>query len=192
MANRYQICSRASVLVGGTLITGFNNESTEEIIAEQLYESVRDNLLSSYRWRFASQYVELDREAELPGMKWDAQYAIPPGVTMLYGVYLDDMGIEFDRVGDKILVNTMAEDVVVALVGFIPDEELFPAYFTTVLELKLAAMFAVPISEDPQKATIYEGMAMRQFAQARAIESQGRTAVKVPAGGLARYHGGRA
>jgi hypothetical protein len=192
MANRYQICSRASVLVGGSPITGFNNESTEEIVAEQLYDSVLNNLLASYRWRFASQYVELSRDEELPGAKWDAQYSLPAGTTILYGIYLDEEPFDFDRVGNKIHCNVRGDDVIVALVGFVPDEELFPPYFTAVLELKLAAMFAVPIAEDPQKANVYEGMAMRQFVQARSIESQGRTAVKISVGGLAAYHGGRA
>lgn len=190
--NRYEICSRASLLVGGKKITGFTGATTEEIVAEALYDSVVDNLLSSYRWRFAASLEELDRLDGTPSAKWAAAYQIPNGVQVIHGVYIDDSTIDFDRIGDVILCNAGLEDNVVGLFGTRPDEELWPAYFVATLELKLAAMFAIPIAEDAQKATTYEGMAMRQFAQARSLESQGRTAAKLPVGGLRHYARGRA
>ena len=82
-------------------------------------------------------------------------------------------------------------DDVVALLGFRPNEIDFPPYFVSALELKLAAAFAIPLTDDSNKAQAFDQMFQRQFAQARSIESQGRTPAKITLGGLRAYHGGR-
>lgn len=190
MANKYQMCSRAMVLVGAGKIASFAGTSTEEIIAEELYEPTLEGLLSDYRWRFASDYIELNRIVDLPVIKWTAQYQLPVGVFSLYGVYCDGELIEFDRLRTRILCDALETSHVVAHVGFRPDEAEFPPYFERVLTERLAAAFAVPVAEDTNKANYYEGRALRSFAQAKAIEAQGRTPSKMPTGGLRRYHGG--
>lgn len=192
MANRYQMCSRASVLVGGNKIASFAGASTEEIVAEELYELTLMGLLNDYRWRFASDYIELNRLSELPALKWTAQYQIPADTTIIYALYGDGEKIEFDRVRDKIYCDALETEEVVLHAGFRPDEAEFPPYFETVLVFRLAALFAVPIAEDPQKAAFYETAALRKFSQAKSIEAQGRTPQKMPVGGLRRYHGGGA
>lgn len=191
MPNKFQICSQASVLVGGAPIAGFSGGSTEEIVAEQLYEDVLLDLLASYRWRFASQYVPLTLLDEQPVLGWEGVYQIPPGTTVIHGCYSGDQLVDFDRSEDRIFAMGYGGELLLQ-VGFRPLEDDFPPYFVTVLRLKLAAMFAVPIAEDSQKASLYEGMALRAFASARSIESQGRTASKLPVGGLRALHGGRA
>jgi len=192
MANKFQLCSRALVLVGGRKIGSFAGTSTEELVAEELYDSTLRSLLSDYRWRFASDYVELNRITELPIIKWTAQYHLPNDTFMLYGVYGDGQKIEFDRVRNRILCDAMPEEQVVAHIGFQPEEVEFPPYFEAVLVYRLAAVFAIPIAEDSNKASFYEGVALRKFSQAKAIEAQGRTPSKLPVGALRRYHGGGA
>jgi hypothetical protein len=192
VANRFQMCSRAMVLVGGSKIASFSGASIEEQVAEELYELTLMGLLNDYRWRFASDYIELNRLSELPAIKWGAQYQIPADVTIVYGAYEDGYPLNFDRVRDKILCDSMPESQVVLHCGFRPDEAEFPPYFETVLVFRLAAMFAVPIAEDPQKAAFYESAALRKFGAAKSIEAQGRTPQKMPVGGLRRYHGGGA
>lgn len=192
MPSKYEICSQATVLVGGKPIAGWTQASTEEIVAETLYEATLLELLSAYRWRFASQYVDLTLIDEQPPLEWTGVYQLPPGVTVIHGVYAYGDRIEFDRTEDRLLVDAGIGEQPMALVGFRPDEGDFPPYFVSVLRLKLAAMFAVPLAEDTQKASLYEGMAMRAFAQARAMESQGRTPSKLKVGRLRAVHGGRA
>lgn len=193
MANKYSICSRALVLVGASPITSFAGDTTEEIVAETLYQSTLEAMLASHRWRFASQLVQLNRETDAPAQRWDASYALPPGTTVIYAVLVEDRPIEFDRYGEKIYCNAAETEEVYGELGIVPEETLFPPYFVAALELKLAAMFAIPIAEDSAKADYYERRAMAQLAQARAIESQGRTARKMRGvGSLRSYHGGRA
>lgn len=192
MPSKFQICSQASILVGGNPIAAFDQSSTEATIAETLYEDAVLDLLASYRWRFASRVVELNRDATFTGNSWyEARYQLPSDWTCIYGVRINTNSIEFDLQGDQIYCDAEATDVVEALLGWRPNEGDFPPYFVTCLKLSLAAMFAVPIAEDPQKASYYETKFIRHFAQARSIESQGRTAMKLPVGGMRRYHRGR-
>lgn len=192
MANKYKLCSQALVLVGGNKIASFAGNTTEEIVAEELYEPTVLGLLTDYRWRFASDYIELNRITELPTIKWTAQYQLPNDVFTIFGAYCDGEKMEFDRTRTRILCDALETSQVVLHVGFRPDEAEFPAYFENVLILRLAAVFAVPIAEDVNKANFYEGKALRAFAQAKAIEAQGRTPSKMPTGSLRRYHGGGA
>lgn len=192
MANKYKLCSQALVLVGGNKISSFAGATTEEIVAEEIYEPTVRSLLTDYRWRFASDYIELNRLEDLPVIKWAAQYQLPNDVFIIYGAYCDGETMEFDRVRTRILCDALDTSQVVLHVGFRPDEAEFPPYFEAVLLLRLAAAFAIPIAEDPNKASFYEGKALRAFAQAKAIEAQGRTPSKMPTGGLRRYHGGGA
>lgn len=192
MPSKFQICSQASVLVGGSPISAFDQSSPEAIIAEALYEDVLLDLLASYRWRFASQVSELNRDASFTGNSWfEARYQLPSDWTCLYGVRINGNSIEFDLQGDQIYCDAEATDVVEGLIGFRPSEGDFPPYFVTALRFYLASLFAVPIAEDPAKGQYYESKFVRHFAQSRSIESQGRTASKLPVGGLRRYHGGR-
>ena len=55
MANsKFDICNKALVLVGANTITSFNESTTESKVANNLYESTLENLLTRCRWRFAS------------------------------------------------------------------------------------------------------------------------------------------
>jgi hypothetical protein len=190
--NKYMVCSNAMILLGAGQVTGFSQASTEEIVAEELYEATVTELLSAYRWRFACKYVQLDRIAEAPLMRWDAAYQLPSNASVVHGLYVNDTSIDFDRQEDQLLCNAGEDDVVVCLLGFRPNESDFPPYFESALRFRLASLFAIPVADDSQKANMYDGMFQRAFAQARSIESQGRTAQKLPVGGLRRYHAGRA
>ena len=52
--SKFTISSKALVLVGANTITSFTENTTESVIANQLYESTLENLLTRCRWRFAS------------------------------------------------------------------------------------------------------------------------------------------
>lgn len=191
MANKFQICSRASVMVGGNQIAGFNKLSQEEIVAEELYDAIVDDIVSSYRWRCMSGQFQLSREAAEPLSRYSAAYQLPPNTQLINAVMVDDRLIEFDRYREKLLCDATKDETVIADVTYRADESFWPGYFETIVRLKLAAAFAVPIAEDADKAAFYEGQFVRRSAAARTNDAQGRTARKLPVGSLRRYHGGR-
>ncbi len=47
--SKFDICSKALVLVGANTITSFSESTTESKVANQLYESTLENLLTRTR-----------------------------------------------------------------------------------------------------------------------------------------------
>lgn len=191
MANKFRIASRASVMVGGSQILGFNGATTEEIIAGELYDPTVDDIVSMYRWRCMTMQFTLSRIAAAPLARYEAAYQLPAETQLINAVTIDDVPIEFDRYQDKIYCNADVGEVVVADITYRADEAFWPGYFETLVRLKLASAFAVPIAEDTQKAAFYEGQFIRKLGAAKTNDAQGRTARKLPVGGLRRYHGGQ-
>lgn len=189
--DKFKLCSEASILVGGNRVLGFNNASTEEQVAGELYDSVIDSLIGGYRWRCFTTQFQLSRREAPPLARYSAAYLIPPKTALLNAVTVNDALIEFDRYDDLILCDAEATDEVIADITRRTDEAHWPPYFTNCARLLLASMFAVPIAEDVNKAAAYEQKFRVAYSQARSVDSQGRTARKLPVGGFARIHGGR-
>lgn len=193
MAIDIEICSAALVRVGAGPITTLSGAASSNTAARNLYPSVRRDLLSGYRWRFATKFVTLERLSNLPLTdQYDSAYQLPSGTETLWSVTIDGELVDYDRSEGLVFLDAQSTSTVVGEVGFIPDEHSWPGYFRTLVELQLAAALAVPIAEDTQKATYYENKALRQYAQARTLDSQTRTARKIDMGGLRRYHRGSA
>ncbi len=190
--DKFDLCSQALVLVGGTRITSFDGNGAEAIIAGSLYEDTVREVISVYPWRFATRQFGLTRLGAAPDARWDAAYQLPSGTERINAVTVLDTPIDFDRYEDHILCNAGVEDVVIADLTYRPVEAYWPGYFTTTIRLKLASVFAVPVAEDSGKAQAYQSMYVAQLKAARLADAQSRTARKLNGiGGLRRYHGGR-
>ena len=131
--SKFDICSKALVLVGANTITSFTENTTEATVANQLYESTLENMLSRCRWRFATKQEQLSRDTETPTARWSAQYAIPSNALILHTVTVGDAVIQYDRYEDYILCDASSSDTVVADFTFQPSEAHFPPYFKQAL-----------------------------------------------------------
>lgn len=189
--NRYDLASQALVLVGHRPIASFDGPSSGEIAAATLYEGTTADLLGLHRWTFNKQAVQLTRLADAPVTEWDAAYQLPADVDVIYAVQVRGCDIEFDRYGDEIHCDAAETDTVVLIKSRGATEAAWPSYFITAARLLLASVFAIPVAENEQKAALYEGKFTRALTQAKLLDSQGRTAAKMPVGALRRYHGGR-
>ena len=61
------IVSRALVLIGAEPITSFTENTTEALVANNMYEDAVRTALSTARWRFATQQATL---AQLAHINW--------------------------------------------------------------------------------------------------------------------------
>jgi len=75
--NDIGLCSRALIRLGAAPITSFNDATAESEISGALYAPIRDAVLSSYPWTFASGQVELARLNESPLADYQYAYALP-------------------------------------------------------------------------------------------------------------------
>ena len=60
------ICSRALILVGAEPITSFVDDTSEALIAGNMYEDIARTNLTSTRWRFATNQAILNRLSDAP------------------------------------------------------------------------------------------------------------------------------
>ena len=181
---KIDICARALVMIGASPITSFADGTTESTVASNLYLDTIKNMLSSYRWRFASKQTQLSRLTDAPDHRWDSAYQLPSDMVGLHGIYVNDMPIKFERYGDMVYNDATSTDKVYADYTYYDEtlsnpEEFFPAYFIFACELSLASMFAYAVAQDPVLSEALEGKAQRQIAVARNIDAQQRTSSRL-------------
>ncbi len=177
--SKFDICSKALVLVGANTITSFTESTTESKVASQLYESTLENMLTRTRWRFATTQAQLSRATAAPTARWDAKYAVPSGTMIIHTVTVGDNPINYDRYGDDIYCNASSTDTVVADYTFQPSEANFPPYFKQALVFELASLFAGAIARNDSLSTLYQNRAIAQLAIAKAQDAQAQTTRRV-------------
>jgi len=177
--SKFDICNQALVLVGANTITSFSQNTTESIVANQLYETTLEDLLTKCRWRFASKQIQLSKNTTNPDARYESSYALPSDAIVIHTVTVSDQVIIYDRYGQNIFTNTTSSDTVIADYTFQPSESIFPPYFAKVLVFELASLFAGAIARNDQLANLYSARAVAQLQQAKAIDSQAQTTRRV-------------
>ncbi len=173
--SKFDICNQALVLVGANTITSFEENTTESKVANQLYETSLENLLSRCRWRFATKQQQLSRLTGTPTARWSAKYSLPSDALILHTVTIGDNVIEYDRYSTEVFCDATSADIVVADYTFQPSEADFPPYFKQALVFELASLFAGAIARNDQLSTLYQNRAMTQTAYAKSQDSQAQT-----------------
>ena len=178
------ICARALVMIGAEPITSFSDGTTESKVASNLYTDTIKNLLSSYRWRFATKQSQLSRLAATPDARWESAYQIPSDSLAIHGIFINDKAIKYDRYGDMVYCDATSTDVVYADYTFYDETAtnpaiFFPPYFIYTAELAMAAIFGFSVAQNTELSTVMEQKAARQLAYARAMDSQQNTTKKL-------------
>jgi hypothetical protein len=174
-----KICSRASVLMGGSPISSFSDGTVESDVCEAMYEDVARSALSNTRWRFATNQATLTRISTAPTGRFDAAYQLPSGMLMLNALTVNDFPIEYDIYGDKAYCDAVTSDAVIADYIFRATEANWPPYFTISVEFSMSALLAVSIARDAQLSSMLEQKASVYMMQARRLDSQQQTTRKL-------------
>ena len=173
------ICSRALILIGADPITSFDDDTTEALVASNMYEDVARSQLCLMRWRFATDQAVLARLSDEPTGRFDNAHQLPTGLLMLNAVTVADNPIKYTVYGDKVFSNVSDNDTVIADYIFRAGEEDWPSYFVIAVEYILASIFATSIARDANLAAILEQKANVFMAKARSTDSQQSTTRKL-------------
>lgn len=174
-----KVCSRASVLMGGSPISSFDEGTAEADVVDAMYEDIARAALTSTRWRFATNQQILNRLAAAPTSRYDAAYQMPSDLLMLSAVTVNDDPIIYDTYGDKIYCDTSTNEVVVADYIYRATEATWPSYFTLAVEFQVAAMLSISIARDASLGSMMDQQAERQMIKARRLDSQQQTTRKL-------------
>lgn len=173
------IASRALILIGAEPITSFTSDTTEALVASNLYEDTVRTALCASRWRFATNQAQLNQLTATPTGRFDVAHQLPQDMLMLHAVTIDDQLIEYTIYGDKLFHNVTATNPVIADYTFRADEVNFPSYFTLAVEYALAASFALAIARDETMGQMMERKAQQLMQQAKTLDSQQQTTRKL-------------
>ena len=165
------LCSRALIRIGAAPITSFDDGTASSEIAGALYAPIRDALLSSYGWSFATGQVALAALSAPPAADYGHAYQLPDDFlrALSAGTGGKGRGLEF-----RIAAGTLQTDASAVLLTYIfrPDESEFPPYFDFVLIARLSAEFCIPVTENTARANSLYQLAELEFARAKQIDSQ--------------------
>mgnify|MGYP003967019637 FL=1 len=170
------IASNALLLIGESPIASFTEDTVAALIAANLYSSTFESLLTLHPWRFASTKATLSRLTAAPVNQWKYAYQLP--ADFLVAQHIDEGNDNYQIYADKLYSDntTMVLDYT-----YKPDESFLPAYFTQLLELRLASVFAIPITESATRGEYYAGLAEKQLQRSKTIDSQSTPSIGPPA-----------
>ncbi len=183
MASKIDIISNALLLIGDERISS-TDETTGGQVAEALYDSTVENLLSAHPWRFAIAQFELNRLASAPASasRYQYTYQLPAGYIRAIQV--------FPAVGFEIFEGQVHANVPSMTMEYVfkPDETAWPPWFVTLVQYQLSAELANPVTEKTTLAEFWAIKARDQMSMAMSIDAQQRPNVPFLSNPLLEAH----
>lgn len=170
--SKVAVASNALVMIGDSPITAFDGSTAGAIVADNIYDEIVEELLTSHPWRFAMHTDEMSRLSVAPDTLWDAAYQLPSDVLTIKRVIVNDADIAYEMYGDQIYCNAASSDNVYVVHIARATEVEWPPYFRFAVQLHLSAIFALSVSNKPEMAASFETKADFQLRKARNIDSQ--------------------
>jgi hypothetical protein len=168
MASDIDMCSNALQLIGDSPISSFIAPGTGAQVAGSLYPETYKSVLATYPWAFSLKEQYLSRLSQSPDGETNYKYAFqtPPDLIRVWKVMTWN---KYSIVGPYIYSN---QTTLLCRYIYEVEESALPATLVKAIEYKLAAEFAVPVTEDEKKAQFYERKYLMQLSVAQTIDSQ--------------------
>lgn len=164
-----QISSNALILIGHPPIASFEEAGAGAQTAANLYEQSYLNMLTMYRWRFATKQIELNKFAQPPeNSEFQNQFQLPQDLIYLIR---KDLDTNYEIYGDRLYTDDTA--VIVDYTYRVKEDNL-PAYFVKSFEFFLAMQFSIPVTGNSTRAQEYQGMYEMQLKRAKYADSSQR------------------
>ncbi len=170
MPSAIDIASNALLLVGDNPINSFTEPGAGAQAAAAFYQQTKEAVLAWHPWSFALKEQELSQLTQAPDERTNLRFAyqIPTDLVRIWEIMPWSY---YEIVGDKLYSD---EDDLLMRYVFNVDDTQIPPHVVKALEYKLAAEFAMSVTEDENKVELYERKHLQQMAVASAIDSQNR------------------
>lgn len=148
------ICSNALLLIGDAPIASLTENNDRARLVANLYESQRNACLRAHPWNFAEKQVLLAPEAEAPVLDWTAKFLLPGDFLRVVQVGEANDRPAYRKIGTRIYFND--SELPLSYIYEVTDPQQFDALFVSMLQARIAAFAAYPITKDrgTQKAMI--------------------------------------
>ena len=141
------ICNLALAKLGEQSIASLTDGSLEARFCSLYYPVVKQELLLSNSWNFATKLVKLNQLADCPLFGWSYAYQLPTDYGRMAAFNQDNevsMLHDYEIQGQVLLTNQ--PDAELAYVSISIAENFFTPIFTNALATKLAIELCKPIS----------------------------------------------
>lgn len=167
-----EIVNSAFRKLGAERILDLNEDNTRARLAKEAYPNVRDKLLRSHPWRFATSYQEIAQVYPKPADVFDYSYVFQLPADCMR-VFSTDLGK--DEAWEEIEGLRIACNQSICKVKFsrkITDVSKFDANFCEVLAWHLAAEFAYALTQSASAQKNAEDKAEKELSIARSYSAQ--------------------
>lgn len=167
MSSKVDIVSNALLLVGHTAISSFDaDQGAGATVGSALYDTTLQYLLSTTYWRFSVKQQQLSRLSATPLKNWQYAFQVPTDAITIHRV---TPRVNYQIFEDKLYSN--ANELYADYTYQVAAEDL-PQYFVQIFQYKLAADFAISITNDVQKNALYEQKFAREIKIAMAADAK--------------------
>ena len=166
-ASIISICNSALSKLGASRISSLTEQNKSARLCNEQYEKVRDDVLRSHNWNFATKRVALAVLATTPVYEYDFEYNLPVDCLKVIEVYPD---IPFVIEGRKLLSNSNAVKIKYTYKN--EDVYMYDANFLEALALKLAADLAYPLIQSVNKEEQLNAKFKEHLANSRTLDAQ--------------------
>lgn len=162
------ICNSALIKIGAERILSLDDNTARAKILKEIYPIVRDDMIASHPWNFATDRVVLAALVTAPLYEWDYQFQLPSNCLRVYGTDIDP---EPWKVEDGKLLCNFSE-VTIKFIKQVTDTSKFSSYFVEAFACRLAAEIAYAITQSTTLKDSAEAKYERQLRVARSFDAQ--------------------
>ncbi len=154
MYTKIDLCSAALLKLGENPIASFNDNSASANLALTLYDNVLAGLLTLHPWRFAQKQYDLSKNL-------DNEFIIPSDILRILKTNGSVMGNKIISDLDEISVTGIVK----------VSAEFLPSHFASVLIIKLAMEFCIPLLGDQNIFKMLVALYESELRAAKFIDS---------------------
>lgn len=195
MSGVTDVVNRGLRLIGATRITSLTDGSTSANAANDIYTEVRDELLRSHPWNFATKRTALAQSATTPGFEFDYAYPLPSDWLRTVSVCDNDAGFgtilfRMEIVGSQKCILASTNQLYLRYIYQVTDPNQMTSDFRTALSYALARELAIPLTNSNTIQEKYATQSMLKLAKARSTDALGASPELRPRGSWASSRGG--
>ena len=196
MASETEVVNQALTLLGAERIAAIDDGSVNAVRASTIFAKLRDDLLRSSEWDFATIRDKLAQLGTDPIYGYAHAYAIPANWIRTIAVHHNENGTgNFDyrheTLNGQDVIVTDLDDVWMTYVFRNVDVSRWPADFERAMVEALARDLAVAVTASNTLQQTYEKRAPHTLARAKNVDSMGSFPERRPRGSWASSRGGR-
>lgn len=174
MASWVQIANKALRRVGNYRIQSLDETNEAARAVRDVYEAVRDSVLSRHPWNCALVRASLAADADAPAWGYAKAFTLPtdPYCLRVWRLSEEDHGDAEWRVVGRKLHTDEAAPLYVEYISRVTDPEQLAPYLADVISAHIAAEVAFRLSESNTKAETLRQWAEEELRHARSLDGQ--------------------